>query len=202
MRLGIYGGSFNPPHKGHVRALGRAIEELGLSCVLAMPCCVPPHKSLPPGSPSDGQRLEMARLAFEGLPGVRVSDLELTRGGISYTADTLKELARDYPDAELWLVTGGDMLLSIQHWRAPERIFSLCGVAAIPRKPGQTPALLRQADYLREKYGGRVRVIDMEPVDISSSRLRAELARGRGEEYLPGAVADYIRAHGLYRGEG
>lgn len=111
-RLGVFGGTFNPIHNGHLRLLQGAREALELDRVLVIPTKQPPHKR-PQQLASDEDRLAMCRLAVEGLSGVEVSDLEIRRGGLSYTADTLAELRRRYPDSTLYLLVGGDMFLTI-----------------------------------------------------------------------------------------
>ena len=122
MRIGIYGGTFNPPHLGHLTAAKAAFELLRLDRLLLIPASQPPHKALPAGSPSAEQRLALTRLAAEQLElgdRVEVLDIELRRQGKSYTVDTLEELRRQYPGAELWLLMGTDMFLTFQAWREP-----------------------------------------------------------------------------------
>ena len=119
-KIGIYGGTFNPPHLGHVLAAKAAKEALGLDKVLLVPDAQPPHKALPEGSPSPEQRVEMARLAAEGEPWLEVSALELSRPGKSYTSDTLRALSGKYPGDTLYLLMGTDMFLSLHTWHEPE----------------------------------------------------------------------------------
>ena len=116
MKIGIYGGTFNPPHLGHMEAARTAIQVLGLDKLLLIPAGVPPHKAMPEGSPDQDQRLEMTRLAAEqtGLDNkVEVLDIELRREGRSYTAETLAQLKEQYPEDELWLLMGTDMFLTL-----------------------------------------------------------------------------------------
>ena len=122
MRIAVFGGTFNPPHLGHMAAAEACIEALSLDRLILMPTRVPPHKDLPAGSATPEQRLEMCRIAAVQIPRCEVSDLELRREGLSYTADTVEELAAHYPGDTLWLVMGTDMLLSFDRWREPERI--------------------------------------------------------------------------------
>ena len=144
MKIGVYGGTFNPPHLGHVTAARAVSELLKLDKLLFIPAGLPPHKPLPEGTPSPEQRLEMTRLAAEqtGL-GDRVEtlDLEILRGGRSYTSETLKLLRQQYPDDELWLLMGTDMFLTIQTWHDPARIFELAGIAAFGRTEEDTEEL-------------------------------------------------------------
>ena len=133
MKIGVYGGTFNPPHLGHVTAARAVFELLKLDL---LPDREPPHKALPAGSPTPEQRLEMTRLAGEQLglgDRVQVLDLELKRTGRSYTSDTLAQLKERYPEDELWLLMGTDMFLTIQTWHEAEKILSLAGIATFGR---------------------------------------------------------------------
>lgn len=203
MKLGIYGGTFNPPHLGHVTAARFAMDALGLDKLLLIPAAHPPHKSLPEDAPSPEDRLAMAEIAADVLllPGrAEASGMELSRPGRSYTADTLRQLREEYPGAELWLLMGTDMFLTLQHWREPEAILSLAGVCAFARSQEDCEEALRgQADYLQKTFQARVRTVRLpEIVDISSTRLRELLERGEGQEYLPPSVYGYIIRRGLY----
>ena len=144
MKIGVYGGTFNPPHLGHVTAARAVSELLKLDKLLFIPAGLPPHKPLPEGTPSPEQRLEMTRLAAEqtGL-GDRVEtlDLEILREGRSYTSETLELLRQQYPDDELWLLMGTDMFLTIQTWHDPASIFELAGIAAFGRTEEDTEEL-------------------------------------------------------------
>ena len=152
MKIGVYGGTFNPPHLGHTAAARAVFELLKLDLLLLVPDGQPPHKDLPAGSPTAEQRLEMTRLAGEQLglgDKVRVLDLELRRPGRSYTAETLRQLRTQYPEDELWLLMGTDMFLTLQAWRDPATILSLAGIAAFGRTEEDTEALFApQRDYL------------------------------------------------------
>ncbi len=204
MKIGIYGGTFNPPHLGHVTAARAAAELLKLDQLLLIPAGLPPHKDLPAGSPTPDQRLEMTRLAADqtGLAGrVGVLDLEVHREGKSYTSDTLKDLKARYPDDELWLLMGTDMFLTLQAWHAPEEILSLAGIAAFGRTEADTEELFaHQRDYLYKTYP-QARIFTMTipgVVDVSSTELREQLAKGGGGHLLPPAVYGYILRNGLY----
>ena len=121
-RIGIYGGTFNPPHIGHTRAALEAVRTLRLDKLLVIPDRIAPHKEIPEGSPSPEQRLEMLRLAIGGESAVEVSDMELRREGKSYSYETVEQIRTLYPEAELILLIGTDMFLSFHEWRFPERI--------------------------------------------------------------------------------
>ena len=128
-RIGIYGGTFNPPHLGHMQAVREFAKQLNLDRVLMIPAAVPPHKALPAGSPDAETRLHLCRLAAADLPFVEVSDLELHRSGKSYTAVTVQELHRLYPEDELVLLMGTDMFLTFDQWREPKTIAGLATLA-------------------------------------------------------------------------
>ena len=204
MKIGVYGGTFNPPHLGHVTAARAVFELLKLDLLLLVPDGQPPHKMLPPGSPTPEQRLEMTRLAGEQLglgERVRTLDLELKREGRSYTAETLRQLHQQYPEDELWLLMGTDMFLTLQAWREPGEILSLAGIAAFGRTEEDTEELFSvQRDYLYRTYP-QARILTLTipgVVDVSSTELRTMLARGEGGNLLPPAVYGYILREGLY----
>ena len=204
MKIGVYGGTFNPPHLGHVTAARAVFELLKLDLLLLVPDGQPPHKMLPPGSPTPEQRLEMTRLAGEQLglgERVRTLDLELKREGRSYTAETLRQLHQQYPEDELWLLMGTDMFLTLQAWREPGEILSLAGIAAFGRTEEDTEELFSvQRDYLYRTYlQSRIFTLTIPGVvDVSSTELRTMLARGEGGNLLPPAVYGYILREGLY----
>lgn len=195
-RIGIFGGSFNPPHLGHTLAVEEFYRKLSLDRVLVIPAAVPPHKRLTLGSAGAGARLEMTRLAMRELPYVTVSDMELRREGPSYTVDTIALLREEYPDDELYLLMGTDMFLSFDRWRAPEAIAREVTLVAARRTADSR--LEDQAETLRRTLGARVLLLDNDCLPYSSTSVRALLAFGCGEHFLAGTVADYIRRNGLY----
>ena len=204
MKIGVYGGAFNPPHLGHITAARAVFELLKLDKLLVIPTGRPSHKALPPGTPEPERRLEMTRLAMAqaGLGDrVEVLDLELRREGNSYTADTLARLKERYPEDELWLLMGADMFLTLQTWHEPERILSLAGVAAFGRSEADTEELFSvQRDFLYRTYP-QARLFTLSipgVVDVSSSELRARLAKGEGGALLAPAVYGYILREKLY----
>ena len=200
MRIGVYGGTFNAIHRGHLTAARAAADALGLEKVLLIPDNLPPHKALPAGSATGEDRLEMCRLTAGEVPGMEVLDLELRRSGPSYTSDTLAELHAQYPDDELWLLVGSDMFLSLQEWHEPERILSLAGIAAFHRTRGdETERFAQQKANLEQIYGARVALLENpDVVEISSTELRVQLAQGRGRSFLTEAVCGYVLRRGLY----
>ena len=200
MRIGIYGGTFNPIHKGHITAARAAMERLGLDQLLLIPDGEPPHKAMPEGSPTPQQRLEMVTLATAELGKAAASDIELYRSGKSYTSDTLRELHEQYPRDELWLLMGSDMFLSLHTWHEPEVILSLASVGAFSRmEDGEAEAFAAQKERLERRFGGHVEIVqNREVVEISSTQVREALRRGDGGAYLPEAVYGYILRQRLY----
>lgn len=198
MRVLLYGGSFNPPHLGHVRSVQTAAEALKPDKIFLVPASVPPHKALAEGSPSAARRLEMARLAASEIDGAEALDLELRREGKSYTSDTLRALREDYPDAELVFLVGTDMLISLPDWHEPEAITSLASIAAFSRETGREEEIETAARRLEREFGATVYVIIGEPVEVSSTQLRALLKERKGRELLPPSVYAYIIAGRLY----
>ena len=203
MKIGIYGGTFNPPHLGHLAAARAAVDALGLDKLLLVPAALPPHKELPPGTPAAEHRLAMTQRMADALlmpEVVSVSTLELERQGKSYTSDTLEEIRRQYPGADLWLLMGTDMFLTLHLWHDPEDILKLAGVCAFGRTEQDDQALFApQRDYLAKTFGARVTTITLPGlVEISSTRLRELLAAGEGREYLLPSVYGYILMHELY----
>ena len=179
MKIGIYGGTFNPPHLGHMAAAKAAVAALGLDKLLLIPAAIPPHKALPSDTPAPEHRLAMVEKWADGMgAGVEVSALELEREGKSYTSDTLRAIRQTYPDAELWLLMGTDMFLTVQNWYQQERIFQYAGVAAFSRSLEDSQEMFdQQSEYLRETFAARTTVIDLPQVtEIASRDLRRMLA--------------------------
>ena len=193
--LAVFGGSFNPPHVAHLAVAEAAAEAAALDRVLWVPAATPPHKRDDDAVIAGPHRLAMTRLAVVGNARFAVSDVELRRGGVSYTVDTLRGLRAAHPAADLVLVLGGDSLAGLAGWREPEAILALARVVAY-RRPGV------EAGAVPPEILARTTFIDAPPLDLSSTLLRARLAAGRTVRYLvPDAVRSYIAAHGLYRGE-
>ena len=204
MKIGIFGGTFNPPHLGHITAAREAFALLGLDRLLLIPVGLPPHKELPAGSPTAAQRLEMTRLAAEATElgdRVEVLDLELRREGRSFTSDTLEALKAQYPEDELWLLMGTDMFLSLQTWHEPERVLSLVNIAAFGRRAADTESSFAvQREYLCRTWPqANIRTLSISSVvEVSSTELREKLKAGQGSELLAPAVYGYILREGLY----
>ncbi len=202
MRIGIYGGTFNPPHLGHLVAAQAAVSQLELDRLLFIPAATPPHKQLPQGTPTQDHRLEMTRLMADGvgLPKVvEVSAMEMERQGESYTVDTLRQLREDHPDAQLWLLMGTDMFHTFHQWRNPQEILQLAAICAFGREQGDVDGFATQKEMLQSQFGGRVDTITIPNlVEVSSTQLRQRLAEGEGEDLLPTTVYGYILRHQLY----
>lgn len=194
MQTAIFGGSFNPPHIGHREAAQAAIEQLGADRMIVIPAARAPQKEQEADCPDALSRLQMTRLAFEGVDRVEVSDLEILRGGVSFTVDTLEQLKKQYPDDELFLLMGEDQISHFENWKDFERIIEMCTLAPFPRKNGDIGSVRECAAALRERYGARVRIVDFTPTDISSTELRELLPKRRGAEYiLDGVYGEIIK---------
>ena len=201
MKTAIYGGSFNPPHLGHIAAVGTVLSDLAPDRLLIMPDCIAPHKAMAENTPSVEHRLEMCRLAFGDLPGVEISDLEIRRGGRSYTVDTLEQLTALYPQDSFYLVIGSDMLTSFTTgWYRFEDILRMCTLTVISREKDDMDELERNARMLRERYGAEVILLkNHRPFPLSSSEIREALLSGDTEGMLKEEVREYINKNGLYR---
>lgn len=197
-RIGIFGGSFDPPHIGHIRAAQAAADALGLDRLLLMPACQPPHKSLSAAAPTPRQRLEMVRIATQNTPGLEVSDLEISRGGISFTFETVQTVRHLYPDAEIFLLMGSDMFLSFLNWKHPEKILAQVSLAVFCRGQKGENAKIEAQKAALESNGHRVHLVKNDTVDISSTQVRRLLAFGCADDFLPAGVGEYIRRNGLY----
>ena len=201
MKIGIYGGSFNPPHLGHVKAALACREELALDKVLVIPANIPPHKTLAGGGASAQERLRLTKLAFADLPGFAVLDMELRREGKSYTVDTMRELKAQYPKDDLFLMMGTDMFLSFQGWYCPDEIAKCARLVCFSRYDADEKnreALEKQAQALERAFGRRPLLLQNDCFDISSTEVRRLVFFGIAEPYLPEAVRSEIVALGLY----
>ena len=198
-RIGIYGGTFNPPHVGHIRGANYAISALQLTKLLLIPSCVAPHKDLPTNSPTPAQRAEM--LAIAKGENMEVCDIELTRGGKSYTYETVETLAEQYPDKELVLLMGTDMFLSFLTWMQPQRILNKVSLGVLYRGDKDEMPQIAQQKKLLEGQGATIYLIENPVTAISSTQLRRMLIFRCASTFLPEGVEDYIRTHNLYGAE-
>ena len=215
-KLGILGGTFNPIHYGHLAAAEEVRERLKLDRILFIPSSLPPHK-FEEDVPSALQRMEMIRLATTGNPHFEPSDIEIKRGGTSYTIDTIESLRLSYPGAELFFITGLDTFLDIKTWRDWDKLLSLCSFVVLSR-PGYSFADLRSIDFMKSAEremldldrgllthakitpGSFTLYMEMIPLyDISSTDIRRRVKEGGNIKYLlPDSVEVYIIKKGLY----
>ena len=200
-RLGILGGTFNPPHLGHLAASHAALAQLALERVLLVPAHTPPHKEID-SDPGLEHRYEMSRLtaAAGSAAGdaIEVSRIELDRPGPSYTVATLQMLHEQAPDAELTLIVGSDMAVDLPTWREPEGVLRLAGLAVATRDGAERETVRHRLADLRGVAD--VAFLDMQEVDVSSSLVRERVAAGDEiDDLVVPDVARYIREHGLYR---
>lgn len=197
-RIGILGGSFNPPHMGHLVCASEAAAQLDLDRVLLTPVAAPPHKQIE-DDPGPEQRLALCRLAVEGDERLGVCDLEVRRGGPSYTVDTLRELHERSPEDHLTFIVGGDIALGLPTWRDPETVLGLARLAVAERSgAGRSDVAQRLAESFPQAPPPLF--FDMPRMDISSSQIRRRIAEGRPIRYLvPGPVAEQIARERLYR---
>ena len=194
MTIAVFGGSFNPPHKGHLAAALAASRQLKPDEFLVIPDFQPPHKQLAEGSPEPEERLALCRLAFAAVPNCTVSDLELRRGGKSYTADTLRHLRAAEPETELILLMGADMYCSLHTWYDAEYILRTTRIAVFQRAAGEMPAIEAQRDALAAQFGTETELIRSQPMPASSTELRAALQNREGVAKLsPEVYAEIIR---------
>jgi nicotinate-nucleotide adenylyltransferase len=197
-RVGLLGGTFDPVHLGHLNLAEHMREKLGLSQVVLIPTCMPPHKNAPYRAPAQ-DRLEMCRIAAQSSGGIAVSDIEIERGGASYTIDTLTELHGMMPDAELCFIMGADMFLTLEQWRNFPGIAGLAELCAASRHSGETRLLEKHAKKLAILYGARCHIEEIPVVDMSSTEIRSLIAQGKDvSAYLPRGVYEYILRRGLY----
>ncbi|MBM3634102.1 MAG: nicotinate (nicotinamide) nucleotide adenylyltransferase [Actinobacteria bacterium] len=191
MRIGVMGGTFDPPHDGHLALARAAAAQLGLDRVMLVPAAEPPHKPGGATMPA-AQRMALVQAAVEGDPVLEASREEIDRPGPSYTADTLERIAGANPAADLWFILGADQLEGFPGWSRPERIVEIARLAVASRPGAGDPAM----DVLAGTVAaGRVDVVDMPEIPISSTEVRARIARGEDVSALvPPAVAAMLRA--------
>ena len=192
MRLGLYGGTFDPIHLGHLILAEACREACGLDRVWFVVAGAPPHK---PGGRTDvGHRLEMARLAVAGNPAFEVSEIEARRPGPHYSVETLEAVRRERPGDELFFLIGADSLVDLPHWRGPDQILRMASLV-VANRPGFEPPPFETPPDARP-----IHRVTIPPIGIASHEVRRRLLEGRSVRYqIPRAVEAYIDAHGLYR---
>ena len=193
IKTGIFGGAFNPVHKGHVRLAEEAVKQLKLKRLLIIPTYDSPHKETKLLPFED--RAEMCRRAFGHIEGAEISDIEVKLGGKSFTINTIRELRSLYPEDQFFLLIGGDMLFSFETWYKYESILKEAKVCAVAR---DNDSLVDMMEYANEL--GRIKVLPTKAVEVSSTEIREKAARGEDiSELVPEGAAEYIAQHGLYR---
>lgn len=199
MRIAIFGGSFNPPHWGHIASARAVIDRIKPNKLIMITAKTPPHKELGGDSPGPDERLRMTALAAAEIPGALASDIELRRDGPSYTADTIRQLKRSCPQAELFLLIGTDMLLSFEKWYDFRYILSNAVLTVFARGEARDGEINMFADMLADKYAARVEIIDNIPYPAASTDIRPLLKDRRGRRFLPESVYEYIISRRLYQ---
>lgn len=198
--IGILGGTFNPPHNGHIRLAGEFREKLDLDKILLIPTYTPPHKQAKELAGTK-DRLNMCSLIAEKADFLEVSDIEIRRGGKSYTVDTLRELTGEHPENSYFFLMGSDMFLTFHLWREYREIFSLCTICVASRE--NSSDLERLTSYAKKTFGEKwtkVRFSPLEPMELSSTQVREALHRGESLRGLvPPEIEQYITERGLYR---
>jgi len=192
VKLGIFGGSFDPVHVGHLRVAKACIDAAALEELWFVPSATQPHK--PDGAQASAEhRVNMLELAICAIPNARISRMEIDRGGTSYTVDTLRALQAQRPGDELFLVLGADALTDLPNWRKPEEISRLATLVVVAR-PGE------QLAPPKAEWGSQWIEAAIQPTDVSSTDIRHRIANGQPiDGFVPGPVAEYIAAHSLYQ---
>lgn len=201
VKTGIMGGTFDPPHFGHLLIAEAARDAFGLDKVLLMPSGRSYFKDHQARRVSDKyERLEMTRIAAATNPFFTVSDMEVLREGRTYTAETLKILTGDHSDTDFFFIVGADTVVSMRTWYHPEEVFSRCTVLAAVREDSvKEEALEKEIEALERDFGARIRLLDVPNVGFSSTDIKNRLEEGRSVRYmLPEGVIEYIRSKGLY----
>lgn len=199
-KIGIFGGTFNPIHKMHIKIASLALKQLELDKVIFITAAIPPHKN-GTNIVSGEERHNMVKLAIKDEPKFEASSMEIDRVGKSYTFDTLTELKCNYPKDELFFIIGGDSLAYLHKWYRAEDFMKLCTFVVYPRGNDTGEQLLEECKWLFDNYGTSCIILDAKENAVSSTDIRKEIALGAvSEENIPYAVAEYIRAHRLYMG--
>jgi nicotinate-nucleotide adenylyltransferase len=195
--IGILGGTFDPVHNGHLAAAGQLRSAADLDQVWLMPNATPPHRSAAPVA-SAADRMRMVELAVAGHPGLRASRIEVDRGGISYTVDTMRQLAREFPAHRFAFLLGSDAALQIRSWHEADALLAQASFVIFNRpETALAPQTLHELGFAP----ARSRVVHVDTPTVAAHHVRDRLARGVSiDDLVPALVADYIRAHALYRG--
>lgn len=197
-RIGIYGGTFDPVHNAHLMVARLAREAAGLDCVVFMPSGTPPHKEVT-GLTDAHHRLQMVRLAIDGMEGFEASDMEIVTPGVDYTVDTLRLMKAAHPAAKLYFIIGGDSLLYLDQWYDPQGLLELAVFAAVFRPDSSMEELERKRQEILARYGGEILLVECPGMDISSTAIRRMAASGEDiSAFVPRSVERYIIENRLY----
>ncbi|MCL2408536.1 MAG: nicotinate (nicotinamide) nucleotide adenylyltransferase [Oscillospiraceae bacterium] len=198
MRVGIFGGTFNPPHIGHVDSAKAAVRQLGLDTLIVVPSGIPPHKSLPIDTPPADMRIHMSRLAFAELEPAIISNIEAEKPGVSYSVDTVTAIKEEYPNASIFLLMGADMYLTLDSWKDSGILLKTATPAVFSRGSDDH---IKIADYslsIQKRFNVHTETVTNNVIEISSSRLRELLPKREGCEYINDTVYSYIIKNRLY----
>lgn len=198
LKIGIYGGSFNPPHLGHEFSAAAAIDQLMLDLLFIIPTGIPPHKNLPAETPPVDKRLHMAQLAFSKTRNAIVSEIEIRNKKPSYTIDTVLAIKKDYPGAELYLLTGTDMFLTLDTWKDSGLLLNTVIPIVFSRSSDDLEKIAGYSARLKSQYGVSTEIVANKVVDISSSLLRSKLPRREGAGYIDDTIYSYIIKSRIY----
>ena len=197
-KVGLYGGTFAPPHLGHLHAVKTFLCRIPVDKLYIMPTFQPPHKVKASGDTPE-VRLEMCHAAFDGIPAVEVSDYEIRKADVSYTVQTLRHLAK--PDREIYLLCGTDMFLTLDKWYKAEEIFRLAQIVCMARTDEKAEEIRQTWERYRGRFGRECILLEETPLVLSSSEIREAIREGRSfTEFVPPAVEEILRRDGLYRG--
>lgn len=199
LRIGVFGGTFSPPHNGHLYIAREALRQAKLDKMVFVPCGNPYHKRTPV-KVDVTHRLEMTRLAISGEPNFEISDVEVELTGPSYTAETLEKLKLHYPDSRLCLLVGGDSLLDMTGWYKPDEIFKKAEIIVANRGGVDSQRIDKAAEEYKRMFDADITVIDIKPVEISATDIRDRLKTDSDlSGIVPQKVLDYINKTGIYR---
>jgi len=198
MKIAVYGGSFNPPHRGHLEAARSVCENAEPDVLFIIPDNIPPHKDMDSGSPEATERLQLCRLNFASLEKAVVSDMEINRSGKSYTADTIARLREMYPGDEIVLTVGSDMFLSFEEWYKYPYLLENCTLAVISRDEDDGEQLLAHKEHMEREYSAKIEIMAHMALPMSSTEIRELLRMRMGSEYLTDEVYSAIVRNGFY----
>ena len=194
------GGTFDPIHMGHLILGEQSFEQLHLDKVLFMPSGNPPHKRNRSGRASDGQRVDMVRLAIEDNPHFELSLAEMHETGYTYTYRTLEELKEQNPDTDYYFIIGADSLFTFDEWKEPARICRACTLVVAVRDHASSDELNQEIKRLSAEYEGRFTLLDTMNIDVSSHQIRSWVSEGKSlKYYVPDPVISYMKENGIYR---